>query len=70
MLEWLNNHIGTDWATYLGVLLAILSLIWGGNKVLKNKSISQKAKVNGGIVIQVGGDFQGGKDNESKSSSK
>ncbi|AIP98064.1 hypothetical protein ACLLS5_001958 [Salmonella enterica] len=70
MLEWLNNHIGTDWATYLGVLLAILSLIWGGKKVLKNKSISQKAKVNGGIVIQVGGDFQGGKDNESKSSSK
>ncbi|EAV5159330.1 hypothetical protein GCQ90_08740, partial [Salmonella enterica] len=65
-----NNHIGTDWATYLGVLLAILSLIWGGKKVLKNKSISQKAKVNGGIVIQVGGDFQGGKDNESKSSSK
>ncbi|ECI4823237.1 hypothetical protein DRM84_05170, partial [Salmonella enterica subsp. arizonae] len=61
---------GTDWATYLGVLLAILSLIWGGKKVLKNKSISQKAKVNGGIVIQVGGDFQGGKDNESKSSSK
>lgn len=70
MLEWLNNHIGTDWATYLGVLLAILSLIWGGSKVLKNKSISQKAKVNGGIVIQVGGNFQGGKDNESKSSSK
>lgn len=70
MLEWLNNHIGTDWATYLGVLLAILPLIWGGKKVLKNKSISQKAKVNGGIVIQVGGDFQGGKDNESKSSSK
>ncbi|EBT7318302.1 hypothetical protein CPU91_03565 [Salmonella enterica] len=70
MLEWLNNHIGTDWATYLGVLLAILSLIGGGKKVLKNKSISQKAKVNGGIVIQVGGDFQGGKDNESKSSSK
>ncbi|ENO1700980.1 hypothetical protein ACA859_001052 [Salmonella enterica] len=70
MLEWLNNHIGTDLATYLGVLLAILSLIWGGKKVLKNKSISQKAKVNGGIVIQVGGDFQGGKDNESKSSSK
>ncbi|EJR2953393.1 hypothetical protein ACFJ30_002087 [Salmonella enterica] len=70
MLEWLNNHIGTDWATYLGVLLAILSLIWGGKKVLKNKSISQKAKVNGGIVIQVGGDFQGGKDNKSKSSSK
>lgn len=70
MLEWLNNHIDTDWATYLGVLLAILSLIWGGNKVLKNKSISQKAKVNAGIVIQVGGDFQGGKDNESKSSSK
>ncbi len=70
MLEWLNNHIGTDWATYLGVLLAILSLIWGGNKVLKNKSISQKAKVNAGIVIQIGGDFQGGKDNESKSSSK
>ncbi|EAT3567498.1 hypothetical protein ES756_08605 [Salmonella enterica] len=53
-----------------GPLLAILSLIWGGKKVLKNKSISQKAKVNGGIVIQVGGDFQGGKDNESKSSSK
>lgn len=35
MLEWLNNHIGTDWATYLGVLLAILSLIWGGKSTKK-----------------------------------
>jgi hypothetical protein len=70
MLEWLNSHIGTDWATYLGALLTILSLIWGGNKALKKKSISQTAKVSGGTVIQVGGNFQGGKDNESKSSSK
>ncbi len=70
MLEWLNNHIGADWATYLGLLLTILSLIWGGNKILRNKSITQKAKVNGGTVIQVGGNFQGEKDNESKSSSK
>ncbi|HDV3310367.1 TPA: hypothetical protein RH098_004571 [Escherichia coli] len=70
MLEWLNIHVGTDWATHLGVLLTVLSLIWGGKKVLKNKSITQKAKVNGGMVIQVGGDFKGGKDNESKSSSK
>ncbi|HCT6062008.1 TPA: hypothetical protein OT236_001948 [Escherichia coli] len=70
MLEWLNNYIGTDWATYLGVFLAILSLIWGGSKALKKKSINQKAKTNGGIVIQVGGDFQGENNNESKSSSK
>lgn len=70
MLDWLNNNVGTDWATYLGVLLAVLSLIWGGNKILKNKSISQTAKVNGGTVIQVGGNFQEGKANESKSSSK
>ncbi|ENZ5815236.1 hypothetical protein ACGXPH_004042 [Escherichia coli] len=44
MLEWLNNYIGTDWATYLGVFLAILSLIWGGSKALKKNQSTKKQK--------------------------
>lgn len=35
MIEWLNNYISTDWATYLGAFLAVLSLTRGGGNVLK-----------------------------------
>lgn len=70
MLDWLNKNIGTDWATYIALFLTIVSLVWGTNKILKKKSISQTAKANGGTVIQVGGNFQAGDINESKSSSK
>jgi hypothetical protein len=69
MLDWLNKNIGTDWATYMGVILGLVSLVWGGSKVLRSKSISQIANVKGGTVIQVGGNVRTGKTNESKSSS-
>lgn len=68
MLDWLNTNIGTDWATYLGAVLTVLSVIFGGRLILKRKSVSQVAKVKGGTVIQVGGNFHKGDGNESKSS--
>lgn len=52
MIEWLNQTIGADAATYLGTFLAIVALIWGGSKVVKK---SQKQTVKGGSGIQVGG---------------
>ncbi|AKH38500.1 MULTISPECIES: hypothetical protein [Nitrosomonas] len=72
MLDWLNKNIGTDWATYTGVILglvSLISLVWGGSKILRSKSISQIANVKGGTVIQVGGNVRAEKINESKSSS-
>lgn len=69
MLEWLNNNIGSDWATYAGLLLAVVSLFWGGSKLLFRKKITQTAKVKGGTVVQVGGNMQTGNNNESKSGS-
>ena len=54
MMEWLNNNIGADAATYLGTFLAIVALIYGGSKVVKK---SQKQKVKDGNGIQVGGNF-------------
>lgn len=69
MLDWLNKNIGTDWATYIGLLLAIASLMWGVKKFTKSKSVTQNAKANGGNVIQVGGDLKIGDTNEPKSRS-
>lgn len=54
MIEWLNNNIGADAATYLGTFLAIIALIYGGSKVVKK---SQKQNVKDGSGIQVGGNF-------------
>ncbi|MFY2162527.1 hypothetical protein ACOSZG_19745 [Vibrio alginolyticus] len=52
MVEWLNQHIGADAATYLGTFLAIIALIYGGSKIVKK---SQKQNVKNGNGIQAGG---------------
>ncbi|WP_270944377.1 hypothetical protein [Vibrio parahaemolyticus] len=52
MVEWLNQHIGADAATYLGTFLAIIALIYGGSKSVKK---SQKQNVKSGNGIQAGG---------------
>jgi hypothetical protein len=70
MLEWMNKYIGTDWATYLGVLLGVASIVLGGKKILRNKSLKQSANASGGTIIQVGGNFHIKGKNESKSKSK
>jgi len=69
MLEWLNNNIGSDWATYAGLLLAVVSLFWGGSKLFFRSKVTQTAKVESGTVVQVGGNMQTGNNNESKSGS-
>lgn len=69
MLEWLNKNIGLDWATYAGLLLAIVSLFWGGSKLLFRNKVTQTAKIKGGTVVQVGGNMQTGNKNESKGGS-
>lgn len=55
MLNWLNTNIGTDWATYAGVVLAIIPLIFGSNKLIARRRLSQSAKVKNGTVVQIGG---------------
>ncbi len=52
MIEWLNNNIGADAATYLGTFLAIVALFFGVSKVIKK---SQKQSVKKGNGIQAGG---------------
>lgn len=54
MIDWLNEHIGSDVATYVGTLLAILGLFYGCAKVVKKK---QSQTVKGGTGIQVGGNI-------------
>ena len=56
MLTWLNQHIGTDWATYLGALLGLVAL-FSGYKVYKNRRKNQQSSGNAGNQIQIGGDF-------------
>lgn len=67
MLDFLNKYIGTDWATYLGAGLAIVSIIWGGGKLIKKKTIHQSARASGSTVIQIGGNIVKDNDNEPKS---
>ncbi|WP_283597588.1 hypothetical protein [Photobacterium phosphoreum] len=52
MVEWLNQHIGADAATYLGTFLAIVALVYGGSKIVKKV---QKQNVKNGNGIQAGG---------------
>lgn len=52
MIEWLNEHIGSDTATYLGTFLAIIALVYGGTKLVKK---TQKQSVKNGNGIQAGG---------------
>ncbi|EGQ8006774.1 hypothetical protein OL318_004581 [Vibrio parahaemolyticus] len=52
MIEWLNQHVGADAATYLGTFLAVVALVYGGSKFVKRV---QKQNVKNGNGIQAGG---------------
>ncbi|MGZ8171886.1 MULTISPECIES: hypothetical protein [Methylobacter] len=52
MIDWLNKFIGTDWATYIGAFLAIVTLFVGSSKIWKK---SQKQNIKNGNGIQAGG---------------
>ncbi|MGE4529911.1 MAG: hypothetical protein AB7C98_01135 [Acidithiobacillus sp.] len=59
MLAWLNQHLGTDWATYIGMLLGFLALFGvGASLSSRKKVIKQKSSVRDGISIQVAGDAE------------
>jgi len=66
MLDWLNNTIGTDIATYIGVFLAFIGFFMVGKKISNNNN-NQKQSVKNGTGIQVGGDLIIGKKDEPKS---
>lgn len=67
MLDWLNNTIGTDIATYVGVALALIGFFIVGKKI--SNKFTQKQSIKNGTGIQVGGNLTIGKDDESKSNS-
>jgi hypothetical protein len=49
MLEWLNNNIGSDVATYIGVLLAVIGLVYSAKKIIHQKTQVQNVKNGNGI---------------------
>ena len=53
MLDFLNEHIGIEEATYIGMFLAVIALFFGAKKVLNR--IKQIQKVKNGNGIQAGG---------------
>lgn len=60
MLQWLNTNLGTDWATYLSLVLAVVALVAGGTiyKIRKQKNINihQTAKDVQGDAVFIGRD--------------
>lgn len=63
MLEWLDQNIGSNLATYLGTFLGFVTLIYGGSKVCKSKvnKNNNSIKIEGGnnsINIQAGRDVK------------
>ena len=57
MIDWLSQQTGSDVATYIGVLLGISGLVYGGKKVKKRLSQSQKSG-NDSCNIQGGRDVK------------
>lgn len=70
MLNWLNYYLGIDWATYIGLGLAVVGLLLSIFASNKRKNITQKTHVKGGTSIQVGGDLKLGSSDDTKSHSK
>ncbi len=55
LLAWLNQNVGAQWATYIGVTVGIAAL-FGGRKVIadrRRKVVGQRANVKGGKAIQI-----------------
>ncbi|HDL6709526.1 TPA: hypothetical protein U5D85_004384 [Yersinia enterocolitica] len=60
MLHWLNTHIGTDWATYLGLGVSIIGLgitVFAAPKIIKKYKLRQTNKNNNGNINQAGRDL-------------
>lgn len=61
MIQWLNEHVGTDFATYFSIFLAVIGLIAGGRKIYVNKTIknktTQSVRNNSGHVSMAGHDI-------------
>ncbi|WP_392440381.1 hypothetical protein AABD61_08400 [Edwardsiella piscicida] len=61
MIQWLNEHVGTDFATYFGIFLAVIGLVAGGGKIYVNKTIKNKTTQsvinNSGHVSMAGHDI-------------
>ncbi|HHC6486696.1 TPA: hypothetical protein ACN33C_004404 [Vibrio parahaemolyticus] len=55
MLEWLDQNVGANLATYIGVLLGVVGILCGGYKLHKSKSVNIKGG-NHSINIQSGRD--------------
>ncbi len=56
MLEFLNQTIGVDTATYIGLGIAIVGVFLG--KKISNKNLNQNQNVNKGHGIQTTGDVR------------
>jgi len=65
MLDWLKSLSGPDIATYIGVVLGLIGLLYAGTKIVNRNS--QKQKIKNGTGIQVGGNLTIGREDESKS---
>lgn len=63
MLEWLDQNIGSNLATYIGTFIGFISLIYGSSKVYRriiNKH-DNSTKIEGGnnsLNIQAGRDIK------------
>lgn len=68
MIDWLNENIGADAATYLGTFLGFIGLFWGGSKIINLKSNSLVNKINNSnnheqtLNVGSGNGFQSGGD--------
>lgn len=65
MLDWLKSLSGPDVATYIGVVIGLVGLLYAGTKIVNRNS--QKQKIKNGTGIQVGGNLTIGSVDESKS---
>lgn len=65
MFDWLKSLSGPDIATYVGVIIGLVGLLYSGTKIVNR--ISQSQKVKNGTGIQVGGNLTIGNIDESKS---
>ena len=54
MLDFLNENIGVEEATYIGMFLAVIALFFGAKKIMNSKNQSQKGGRNS-TNIQIGG---------------
>ncbi len=67
MINWFNALSAPDLATYIGVVLGLIGILYAGTKIVNRNS--QKQKVKNGTGIQVGGNLTIGNKNEPKSDS-